>query len=430
MIFSQSHGSNTATAQGAASRRGLRHTGVVMVAAVAGGLFCGWLWWTERAEARLDRGLRALQRHDWEQLQYAQVAIERMRPLRAENSLFLGALKLQAGELRSAVHELSFAGAKPARRAAALVLAGQAQYAEKRFREAEFSFNRALQIDPDLSEAHRWLAIAYYDIGLIHQAIAHLQRVAELDPSDPRPHRVMAVIHMDRGSYALAAEDFEESLRRDPHQVDRDEILLELSQTQVWLRRYDDAWRTLQGCQEAAEVCAMRAECCYARGEPAAAERWAGKALQLDPQQRLGAMVMGKIGFDRRDFAKAVEMLGRASRVSPADYDLRYSYVVALRAAGESDRAQQELDAVEKLRALRDQFDKLQDQAAKNPYNAELRYQLGVLADDLKMGRMAEGWFKAAVALDANHRLARRALEARREPRAKSFDAAAALRGA
>ena len=398
---------------------------MVSVAATAGALLAYGA--IRHPGEQVRRALAALQMRDWESVQYGQLALRTFPGVGAENDLLSGALKLEQGELRPALRDLNSASNKPSLRAMALVLAGQVHYAQKRFRDAERAFQRALQVDPELADAHRWLAIAYYDIGLMHEAVRHLQRVAELDPRDPRPHRVMAVIHMDHGGNALAVEDFQESLRRDPDQPDKEEMLVELAQTQLWLRRYQDAARTLARCSNSAEVWAMSAECAAGQGDLAKARHCAERSLAIDPRQRLGLLVLSRLAFGERDFQRAIELLSKAVAEAPADYNLRYSFMLALRAAGDGERAAQESESLEKLRQLREEFDNLQVFAGKEPYNADVRYQLGVLADQLGVEKMAESWFSAAVAINPNHRLAREELQKRRFARPGG---AALLRGA
>ena len=44
------------------------------------------------------------------------------------------------------------------------------------------------------------------------------------------------------------------------------------------------------------------------------------------------------------------------------------------------------------------------------PENTELRYQLGLAAEELDMNELARDWFAAAVAMNAQHHAARKAL--------------------
>ncbi|HQU43154.1 MAG: hypothetical protein B7Z73_06555 [Planctomycetia bacterium 21-64-5] len=407
------------------SRRPARALVVLSIALVGGGSLVG-LWWCQRPAEQLRRALATLEARDWERLQYQQFALPRSNEYAAPSSLFAAALKLQRRDFLPALRELGYAAADPKIRPRAWVLSGEALYAQNRFREAELNFKHALELDPDLVEAHRWLAIAYYDIGLMAEALRHLQQVADLDPRDPRPHRIMAVIHLDRGSYAIAVEDFEESLRRDPRQLDRQEILTELAQAQLTLKRFDDAQRTLASCHESPEVLAMRADAFFALGDAAQAKRVAEKALQPGSEQRLALLVLGKLALNERRYDDAIDLLSKGSEAASSDYDVQYTLLTALRAAGRAEDAEKQVRAVEELRGLRERFDGLLEQAVSDPYNAEIRYQMGILADRLDMPRVAQSWLKAAVVLDPHHRLAQSEVK---KHGAAVFNAAETLRG-
>lgn len=398
----------------------------LVISVIAGGFLLG-LWYRHRPTECLRRAIGTLQSRDWERLQYQKLSLPTAPRYAAVNHLFAGALELEQRQFEQALRDFRYAVGVPKARPLALLLTGEALYGEGRFREAEMNFNLALQEDPQLVDAHRWLAIGYYDIGLMHEAVGHLQLVAELDPQDARPHRVMAVIHTDLGSLAVAVEDYEESLRRNPDQPDREEILTELAQVQLSLKRFDDAQRTLAECPPTAEALAIEATCAHEVGDAQRARQLAEKALQLDSEKRAARVVLGKLALDERRYDDAVARLAEGVKLAPADYDLRYTLVVALRAAGQKDEAEKHLAVVEELRNLREHFDELVQDASKEPYSAEIRYQLGLIADRLDTPEVARSWFKAAVALDANHIGAQRRL---RELGSPSFNAAERIRGA
>ncbi len=410
--------------QGDRGRRG-RTRASLAIAVVIGSSMLG-LWYWDRPALRVQRALAALHSHNWELLQYAQVSLPRTAEFAAPSSLFAGVLLLEQKDFRSALRSFRRAADDPAICPLAWVYSGEALYAQNRFRQAEMNFKYALQLDPDLIEAHRWLAIAYYDIGVVDGALRHLQRVAELDPGDPRPHQVMAVIHMGNGSYAVAIEDFDESLRRDPAARDRQETLTELAQAQLMLQRYDDARRTLSACDSTSEVLGIQAEVLYGLGDKVGARQLAQRALEGEPGQRRAVTVLGKLALDERRFDDAIGTLSEGIEHAPNDYELRYSLLTVLRAAGREKDAQKELQVVEELRQMGSQFDALVQEAAANPYDANIRYRLGVLAARIKTPEIAESWFRAAVCIDAKHALA---LGELRKRRSTSFNAAAVLRG-
>jgi hypothetical protein len=67
---------------------------------------------------------------------------------------------------------------------------------------------------------------------------------------------------------------------------------------------------------------------------------------------------------------------------------------------------------MKELRALRDRFTELHEEAMKDPADAEIRCQLGVVAGQLDKTDLARSWFKMALALDPDHAEAREALRA------------------
>lgn len=392
----------------------------------AAGFFLIGLWICGAPEQQRRRGLRALAARDWERLQYLQLSLPSGGGYAGSHSLFAAALALERREFLAAHRDLRLAADDDALRPYAWLLAGEALYAQNHFREAEINFKHAIELDENLPEAHRWLAIAYYDIGLMNEAVLHLNRVAELAPLDPRPHRVIAVIHLDAGSFAIAIEDFRESFRRNPDQPDREEMLLELAACQLSVKRHEEALETLAACPESSEALAMGAEARYALGEKKEARELAERALTVDANQRLALAVLGKLALEERRFGDAVEVFVRAVRAAPSDYDLHYTLVAALRGAGRKEDAEKQLAAAESLRERREEYDELVSRAADEPYNADIRYQLAILANQLSLPDLAGIWLKASLLLDPGHALAAAEL---RKHRSASPSAATMLRG-
>lgn len=408
------------------STRTLKKLSIWLVFVSLAMLWFAGVWMFKSPRAQQNRVLGALARHDWEELQYLETSLTGRWEFEPSRHLVRASLELNRREFVAAHKDLRLAAADRTARPYAWLLAGECLYAQNRFREAELNFKYAIELDKNLAEAHRWLAISYYDIGLMNEAVLHLNRVAELDPHDPRPHRVIAVIHLDAGSFAIAIEDFRESFRREPNQSDREDMLLELASCQLSVKRHNDALRTLAQCAESAEVLAMRAEAHYALGDKEAALGLADRALTLEADQRLALAVLGKLALDERRFDDAVEALMRAVRAAPSDYDLHYTLVAALRGAGRKEDAEKQLAAAESLRERREEYDDLVSRAAGEPYNADIRYQLAILANQLSLPDLAGIWLKASLLLDPGHALATAEL---RKHRSVLPSAATMLRG-
>jgi tetratricopeptide (TPR) repeat protein len=386
-----------------ARRPGRRWFTAAMVALV-GASFLAGLWACNRPEQRKRRGLDMLAAHDWTSVQYAELTLPQTPEYRPARYLLAGALALERREFIPALRDLRFAAGDPAIQAWAWLLSGEALYAQRRFREAELNFKHAIELDPDLTDAYRWMAIAYYDVGLLNEALVYLDRVAELDPHDPRPHRLMALIYMERGGEAFAVEDLQEALRRDPNLPEREDALAELALCQIQLNRWEDAQQTLATCSATPEVWAMQAVALYALGEGQEAKRLAQKALDAAGDEvPLALSVLGKLAVDERRYDDAIGLLTRGAEAVPSDYQVQYSLLTALRTAGRSDEAEKQLAAVESLKEATDRFESLLQQAEADPYDAELRYQLGLVAGQLGLPGVMTKWMKAAVILDPNH---------------------------
>lgn len=388
--------------------------------------FLSAVWNHAQPAQRLRRGLRCLAEHDWESLQYVESSLPATPQFICAKRLFVGARALDQRQFATAHRNLRLAARDAQLQPYAWLLAGEALYAQQRFREAEINFHHALKLNPNLVEAHRWLAIAFYDVGLMTEALAHLRRVAELDPRDGRPHRVIGLIHMDVGSFAVAVEDYQESLRRAPLQPDRDEILTELAACQLAIKRYDEADETLLACPVTSEVLAMRAEAHYALGNREVAHELARRAVEQGPPARLAYAVLGKLALDDRRYVEAIDLLTKGIEAAPSDYDLQYTLVTALRAAGRKEEAAQRLADAEALRKLREQYEELLQTAVEERYDADVRYRLGLLANQIGLPDLARTWMKAAVTLDPSHALAAAEL---RNPGSSTRDALLMLHG-
>jgi len=190
-----------------------------------------------------------------------------------------------AGRLAQAVDTLEVAKDHPDSRALAFTLAGEALYKLQRFREADGILRAAVETEPSLTDAHRWLAALYYDIGAMDHALAELQVISEQAPDDPRPCRLRGLIYKDfEQEYERdAVHEYRESLRRGPDQPDRQQIRVELAECLVKQARFDEALETIGPCEKSPDVLAIQAQCHVGKGDKASARRLLGEALARDP---------------------------------------------------------------------------------------------------------------------------------------------------
>jgi tetratricopeptide (TPR) repeat protein len=318
---------------------------------------------------------------------------------------------LRGGRLVQAIVQFGFAKEHPDTAALAYALSGEALCRGRQFRDADRILTTAGQLDPSYTDTHRWLAALYYDIGAMEHAREQLEIVAEQAPGDPRPKRLLGEIHRDFEKYDLAVDAYRESLRRDPNQPKREELLVDLAECLLKLRRFEEAREVLRECPRSARSLTLEAETFYEAGENGPAKKPLEEALALDSSY-LGAMrLKARMALDANGPTLAAQILRRAVELHPKDHLAHYYLVQAYRRLGERQLAEKHLQVSRDLRALFQKFADLNQKAIKSPADAEIRYQLGVLAGQLDKRELARSWLEHALALDPNHAAARQALD-------------------
>lgn len=405
---------------------------VAVVGLLVAGAVWAWLRYHHRPALRFERGLAALKEGErlrekfqegeaakrFEEVRKWGESLEQEVGYGPHASLLLGAAHLRSGRPDRAVDELQFAWDHPETRVAACTLLGEAYYRLNDIRRAQMLLNRVVtNLDKDYAPAHRWLAVIYFDLGAMSQALYHLEQVARLDPNDPRPHRTMAYIRKDFGNGAEAIEDYLESLRRDPNQIDRDSILLELAGVYHRLHQDREALEVLAKLKPEAAVLALTAECHYSLGNASEAMQAVDQALEMDPNYAPAMLTKAAMLTAAGKHAEAAVVLERAVERTPREFSARYALAQAYLRLGRKEEADEHMKVVRELKENLDLYTRLVQQSIDEPGNAQVRFQLGTLAMDLGMDGIDENWFKAALAIDPQHQEARRLLEKLRAER-------------
>lgn len=81
---------------------------------------------------------------------------------------------------------------------------------------ADSAFQRALVINPNSPETHRWYAHLLAALGRPDEALMHARRALELSPLDPETIAHLGRQHLYAGRYAEARESFDRALAIDP----------------------------------------------------------------------------------------------------------------------------------------------------------------------------------------------------------------------
>jgi tetratricopeptide (TPR) repeat protein len=379
-----------------------------LVAVLAAVLGIGWL--RKRPERHLERALAALDSRRFDVVEQELAALEGDSAYEPHRHFLRGALMLWKGRHYAALDEFGSCVAHPELRVRTLTLSGQALYRARRLRDAVGLLAQAVEADPDAVEAHRCLAAAYDDLGLLSPSMAEWSRVAELDPADPRPHRLMGLRCKDFERWDAAVKMYRESLRRDANQPDRGQILLEMAECQMRLQHVDDALGTLAQCPASPARWTKEAECHYSAGRADEARRLVEEALRQSPADLSALLLAGNLALQDGNAAAAADAYLRATIAYPKDHVAHYKLSQAYRRLGKDAQAKHHADLSDRLRQLRLEFSQLHATAAAEPDNANVRCRIGVLARQLDRSDLARVWFEAALAIDPRHQDALRNL--------------------
>ena len=191
--------------------------------------------------------------------------------------------------------------------------------ASNRLMEASQEYEQALELDPNLTEAHVSLISVYRGRKDLASAEIHARRALELDPNSPKTYLNIGLLRFTEGLYEEAAAAYEKSLELDPH----------FAETRVQLAF------TLEKL-----------------GRPGNVEQLQ-LALEDDPQHRQANYLFGKHLAETGRTREAIAYLRKA--VTPEDEKSPWFYnslAVALRRLGAREEA---LDAASRGLALAQQ---------------------------------------------------------------------------
>src|SRR5262249_46768964 len=271
-----------------------------LLAAVGGGLAAlGHLHWgdsrwyfTSDPQYRLRCGQEALRRGEVDRVDQVALLLE-ADGCKDQAALLRGELNFRRGEplanrerlreaapyLLKALDEFNRIRDQGALRLEAAVYIGKCLVYLKQPYPAERALWFVLEERPNDIEAHRALAVLYYDQGLLMRAVQHLEEVTKLDPHDGRPYRLIGLIYKDVEQFRGAGEVYGKGVDRDLPagnvEQNRAAVRKELAECLVKLKQYLEALEVLNATpleplpDDRPAVEALRAECLWALGRPA-----------------------------------------------------------------------------------------------------------------------------------------------------------------
>jgi tetratricopeptide (TPR) repeat protein len=370
-----------------------RVAGIVVLLIIVGSAG-GWWYHSTRPHVRLRRGLEALRLDD---LAHAQQYAELLRASGDDDRyhLLAGQLALKQNEWRKALsHAAAISPDGPVAHDAALLQA-HCLISLRQPHAAADILRQLVDERPDLADAHRYLAGIYYDqVDLIH-AVPHLEAVAKLDPKDARALALLGRCRRDREEYEQAVDAYRESLRREPHPRDEDQIRIELAECLMKLRKEDEVIREVAGMQTK-EAVAIRAEALIGLGHEDEALKLLDDGLKEHPDFGGFLRLRGERYRAASQPAKALPLLEKMVAQVPDDFRARTALARTYEDLGRTKEAKEQDDKVKSLVGIIDLIHTKELKAMNETWNAALRMEIAELYDKIHRPQDAKTWRQAA----------------------------------
>ena len=166
--------------------------------------------------------------------------------------------------------------------------------------KAELSVKKALQLDPELAEAHAILALVNWQEDDIRGSEAEARRAIELNPSIPDAYFILSNIAFIRQDRDQGLKDFEACYRLDPV---RPNYVERLGQFYFYLGREKDALEHWERTTQLAPAATYRSMTEYylSKGNFERAKEFYSKAEKLEPTHRWVAWMGGFIAAHTGD---------------------------------------------------------------------------------------------------------------------------------
>jgi tetratricopeptide (TPR) repeat protein len=394
---------------------------------VASLFFLGWQVWRidylfqgnanqdslELVRVTKENWLTAMNALDQEQTQPAleYIALSQGDPtLASRRAILEGRLMLAMGKPRAAEQAFAEALTDLEIRPQALHWLGAAVYAIGNVPLASSHWLEAIAAKPDQAPTHRSLSMYFYDLGATDNAVYHLRELAKLEPKDGRPLRLLALIHKDNEQYEDAAKYYQQALERSLSEATQHEVLIELTESLLKTRNYQQAFETITRCTESNDVRVLKAECLSGLGKNEEAIQELDLVLAVDANHLRALLHRGTLDLEKGNIDGAIATLKRAAQSHPLDFTAHFKLSQALRRGEQNELADQEAAESERIRLIRERFAKLHLDASAKPTDATIRVDLGDTALELQLLDVARNWYQAALTIDPKNEKARNSL--------------------
>tara|TARA_R110002072_G_scaffold13481_3_gene56957 strand:+ start:18246 stop:19442 length:1197 start_codon:yes stop_codon:yes gene_type:complete len=236
-------------------------------------------------------------------------------------------------------------------------------------------------------------------LGSDAEVMRHTEEWVRLDPENPTPFRIQAAVHRNHGRWDNFIVAAEKAVELTPP---TDWVLqVELVDGYTHLGRIDDARRELDRIRKARPDLIELAPVMHARlllqeGDYESTESIIERCLAAYPDDTEAMMVKGKLRFSQGDYSLAIRLFEKVLELDPADEQAYYQLGQAHARAGDKEQGRKYLDQHRRLLDAKIELFALEQQAAREPLNSEVRHRLAAAYSEIELPHLAEFWARAA----------------------------------
>ena len=282
-----------------------------------------------------------------------------------------------------------------------LLLTCEALYQLKRWADAATVALKILELPSHGSQAHRWLAAIYYDLGSMDQAVGHLRELAALEPQDYSPFHLLGQVHNDFERFSKAIEDYRQALKRNPPVEIIPELCFGLATAQAKSNDFQAALATLESVRlgDNIEAQALLAECLWSVGQKAEAQKRLARVQAIDADNTEVLWLAARIALDEGQTTNAISVLSKIVATAPFHNIALMELAASHRRLGNIAEADRYLARRNVARELFEKMVNLNTRAIREPQNADVREELADVCENLGKPDLATVWRDAAKAL-------------------------------
>ncbi len=366
------------------------------------------------------QGRAAVEQEEWNEVRRIKNQLKEMPNADVETKFLEAVLHFNVLNYQASLPRLLEIAGDERIREECMIMASRIFLANGHTPEAMQTLSEMIVEFPDNVDAHRLLSAKYYDFGALQLTMKHCQRISELAPQDPRPDRLMGLISKDFDKNELAVAHYTESLKRaagDSTFKQTSEVYVELAEVQVRLRNYAAALASLADLPASdmppylvANARSYQAECHLALGEFDEAQQYIQQAISIDAQHEHALEMHGTLAMQSGQTEQALAILQHAAAKHPGNDRVLFKLSNVHRQLGNADEAATVFAQHEQIKKLKIQYIEKNVVAAQVPTDANIRFELGKIAEQLYDVPAAASWYQAALALDPTHQAATAAL--------------------